>query len=613
MVETSFPIRFGKYILLDRLASGGMAEVFRAKVTGAEDFQRLVAIKCMLPTLARDPQFATMFVDEAKLASQLSHANIVQIHELGKIDERLYIVMELINGHDLRHIIRTAKKKNLPIPFGFTAYVINRAAEGLDYAHSKTGMTGDPLNLIHRDISPQNILVSYDGGVKIVDFGIAKAEHRRTETNAGVLKGKFSYMAPEQVMGANLDKRSDIFALGIVLFELLTQKRLFHGKTDVAIMDRVRNAAVPKLVDVMPSAPPEFEDVIERALARNPTDRYANAMEMAEALQPILIETRSIFGGKQASEFMKVLYETELESLQQLFKRYATITWEECRETSGEHSPPEENLVFESDFDGAERRVLNGTPRADEMESTSDAIPKQHSRVQGFDPSYSSSRHRVVSRITPQLGRVDPTDSKDLAPLEIESIGSAAKMVLVSLVILTMVVIGAVVFVFSGKKPVTVQRTVVRDITPVISEDRKPASKDTGPQAVESGGADVAAKPRIRAESTRGGGVNPKEMPNIGQGSSGDESKQQAIVYGYLSVKSLLGSGKGEEGTRIKVYINDEDAGYSPITFYKVPVGEVSIRIEEQASKPPYRVKRLKETVRADHTRAKPKTVLIQF
>ena len=125
--------------------------------------------------------------------------------------------MELINGHDLRHVIRTARKKSLPVPFGFTAYVINRAAEGLDYAHAKTGMNGEPLNLIHRDISPQNILVSYDGGVKIVDFGIAKAEQRMTETNAGVLKGKFSYMAPEQVMGAQMDNRSDIFALGIVL------------------------------------------------------------------------------------------------------------------------------------------------------------------------------------------------------------------------------------------------------------------------------------------------------------------------------------------------------------------------------------------------------------
>ena len=200
MVTDQFPARFGKYIILDRINAGGMAEVFRAKITGAEQFERLIAIKCMLPELLEDDTFTTMFIDEAKLASQLTHANIVQIYELGRLNERLYIAMELVNGRDVRHILRTARANLAPIPLGFAAYVVAKAAEGLDFAHRKAGANGEPLALVHRDVSPQNILVSYDGEVKVVDFGIAKAEARATETQMrACLKGKFAYMAPEQV------------------------------------------------------------------------------------------------------------------------------------------------------------------------------------------------------------------------------------------------------------------------------------------------------------------------------------------------------------------------------------------------------------------------------
>ncbi|RYF08106.1 MAG: serine/threonine protein kinase, partial [Deltaproteobacteria bacterium] len=203
-------------MLLDRINAGGMAEVFRAKMTGAEQFERYLAIKCMLPQLLADEHFIGMFIDEAKLASQLSHANIVQIYELGRQHERLYIAMELVQGRDLRHVIRLARARGLALPQGFAAYVISRAAAGLDFAHRKQGVDGRPLQLVHRDVSPQNILVSYDGEVKVVDFGIAKAEARATETQAGVLKGKFAYMSPEQVRGDDIDRRADIFALGSV-------------------------------------------------------------------------------------------------------------------------------------------------------------------------------------------------------------------------------------------------------------------------------------------------------------------------------------------------------------------------------------------------------------
>ena len=185
--QQTFPRRFGRYILLDKVNTGGMAEVYRAKVSGTDNFQRIVAIKCMLPSLMEDKEFGTMFVDEARLAAQLNHGNIVQIYELGRHEEQLYIAMELVNGHDLRATTKRARKLGKRLGVGFVAYIVSKAAEALDYAHNKLSLEGTPLLLVHRDVSPQNILVSYDGEVKVVDFGIAKAAHRATETRAGTL------------------------------------------------------------------------------------------------------------------------------------------------------------------------------------------------------------------------------------------------------------------------------------------------------------------------------------------------------------------------------------------------------------------------------------------
>jgi len=301
---------------MDRIASGGMAEVFRAKVTGAADFERLVAIKCMLPHLAKDEQFTKMFIDEAKMASLLSHTNISQIYELGNHNGRLYLVMELITGHDLRHILKTSNKLGLRIPFPVVAYIVSRVAEGLDFAHRKRNLDGQPLKLVHRDISPQNILVSFEGEVKVVDFGIAKAEQRATETQAGVLKGKFAYMAPEQVRGIEVDHRADIFSLGIVLHELLTGKKLFHGQSDLSVLEKIRVPEIPAIRDVVPNAPPEFDLVLRRALAVDREQRFANANEMAEALQPLMIDNNRIVGARSAAEYMRAVYVVEVEAHQ---------------------------------------------------------------------------------------------------------------------------------------------------------------------------------------------------------------------------------------------------------------------------------------------------------
>ncbi|WDT79866.1 MAG: serine/threonine-protein kinase [Candidatus Manganitrophus sp.] len=226
----SQPIRFGKYLLLDKIGTGGMAELFLAKQTGLSGFEKSVAIKRILPHLTQGSEFIAMFINEAKLAALLTHQNIVQIYDLGNVDQCHYIAMEYIMGKDLRTVINHGKSKNIPLSIGDALLIVSKICSALDYAHRKKDLNGNDLHLVHRDISPQNILVSYEGEVKLVDFGIAKAAMGGQETKTGVLKGKLAYMSPEQAWGKPVDGRTDLFALGIVLYEAVTGERLFSGK-----------------------------------------------------------------------------------------------------------------------------------------------------------------------------------------------------------------------------------------------------------------------------------------------------------------------------------------------------------------------------------------------
>jgi serine/threonine protein kinase len=238
------PIPFGKYYLLERINVGGMAEVFKAKTFGVEGFERIVAVKRILPNIAEDEEFITMFIDEAKISVQLTHANIAQIYELGAINNSYFIAMEYIPGKDMRAIFERCRKKGEPAPIPLSCYVVSKLCEGLDYAHRKKDGMGRDMNIVHRDVSPQNVLISYEGEVKVIDFGIAKAAGKATKTQAGILKGKFGYMSPEQVRGLPIDRRSDIFSTGIVLYELLTNERLFHGESDFSTLEKVRNVEI---------------------------------------------------------------------------------------------------------------------------------------------------------------------------------------------------------------------------------------------------------------------------------------------------------------------------------------------------------------------------------
>jgi serine/threonine protein kinase len=307
------PVPFGKYYLLERINVGGMAEVFKAKTFGVEGFERLLAVKRILPNIAEDEEFITMFIDEAKIAVQLQHANIAQIFDLGKVDESFFIALEFVHGRDLRSIFDRMRNKGDSLPIAMACYVTMQVCEGLDYAHNKRDAQGRELNLVHRDISPQNVLIGYEGEVKLIDFGIAKAAGKASKTQAGILKGKFGYMSPEQVRGLPIDKRSDIFAVGIVLYELLTGERLFIGESDFSTLEKVRNVEIMPPSSYNKKIPQELERVVLKALARDPEDRYANAIDLHDDLQSFLYSVGEFFSRKDLAAWMKKTFAMEIE------------------------------------------------------------------------------------------------------------------------------------------------------------------------------------------------------------------------------------------------------------------------------------------------------------
>ncbi|MBW1871320.1 MAG: serine/threonine protein kinase, partial [Deltaproteobacteria bacterium] len=302
------PAPFGKYHLLEKVAVGGMAEVYLAKAFGAAGFERLLIIKKILPHMAEDDEFITMFIDEARIASTLNHSNIVQINELGKEDNDYFIAMEFVHGKDLSRIYDhlVSAKQKMPIPLA--VLITTRVCEGLDYAHRKADSRGNSLSIIHRDVSPGNILISYDGGIKLIDFGIAKAQNRMGRTTAGTLKGKFGYMSPEQVRGMPLDHRTDIFSLGILLYEMLTGERLFGGESDFGTLEKVRNAIIAPPTTYNRKIPSDLEAIVMRALAREPEERYDWASDLQEDISKFLLEDGSLITTKSLAAFMRDIF-----------------------------------------------------------------------------------------------------------------------------------------------------------------------------------------------------------------------------------------------------------------------------------------------------------------
>ena len=297
-------IPFGKYILLNKISSGASAAVYRAKIRGEAGFERLVAVKRILPHMAGDPEFVKTFVREAKIAARLNHTNICPIYELGKVGESLYMAMEWIAGKDLSAVTRRIEKRGEVMPPVLAAWIAMKLCDALDYAHTLKDARGNATGIIHRDLSPRNIVISYEGQVKLVDFGLAKAAGRAQQTNVDALKQKLGYMSPELVKGRAPDARSDIFGVGICLYEMMTGRRLFAGKDDMATLKMVSSASVPPPSALVEDAPEDLELIIMRALEREPDDRWQSANEMAQALAGFIAANDPRFGTHHAAEWM---------------------------------------------------------------------------------------------------------------------------------------------------------------------------------------------------------------------------------------------------------------------------------------------------------------------
>lgn len=308
-----FARQLGRYHLLDRIAIGGMAEIYRAKTFDSTGKEHLVAIKRVIPKLAEDDDLLQMLVDEAKLVSQLSHPNIASVYEFARVGDDYFIAMEYIDGRDLRTILNKCLKNRISIPIEHSAFIILSVLEALHAAHTHKDATGECLNIVHRDISPANLLIAFEGQIKLCDFGIAKAKHSRMQTQTGVIKGKVKYMSPEQAMGKVLDCRSDIFSCGSVLYELVTGEQPFIADDETSLLFLVRDTRYRRPKSLNPNLPDPLEAIIKKLMSRSRRLRYQSAEEAANALRLFLEQFFPDYTPSSLGLFIQSLFTTQIE------------------------------------------------------------------------------------------------------------------------------------------------------------------------------------------------------------------------------------------------------------------------------------------------------------
>ncbi len=369
---------YGQYVLVRKLAEGGMAEIFLAKLLGADGFERNVVIKRMLSNLSSIPDFVEMFRDEARLAARLSHPNIIQIHELGFIEGCYYICMEYLAGEDFSTTLRQAGRKRQYTPLPIVMRTMVDAARGLHFAHDFTNESGQPLHIVHRDISPSNLYVTYQGQVKVLDFGIAKASSRLVQTRTGVVKGKYIYMAPEQARGEEVDRRADIFSLGVSLYESVTNVRPFARENDLAVLNALLTGDFMPPAQLRRDLPKELEAVVLKAMALRPEDRYATASEFADALEHCLAGKVPLASNKELAEYLRAQFGDERFTEKTRVPTLATLKTLSAQMGA---APPEKPVVFASSGVFPAAGAAPAQPRKDS--STGIVAPPSSPPVEG--------------------------------------------------------------------------------------------------------------------------------------------------------------------------------------------------------------------------------------
>lgn len=360
--------KLGQYQLLKQLAQGGMAQVFKAKTVDSNGLERLVVIKRILPHISADPEYVEMLVDEAKIAVNFTHGNIAQVYDLGRVKEDYFIVMEYVDGKTLSHILKKLKHRLKDFPVDILLYCFIEVCHGLDYVHNRVGPDGNPLLVVHRDISPQNIILSYAGNIKIIDFGVAKARYKEGKTESGVLKGKFAYMSPEQARSDVIDHRSDLFSVGILIWEMVTGERLFKRATNHETVQAIQKAKFAPASSLREDLPRELDKIIKKALQKSPRQRYQNGGEIAGALEKLLFVLNPDFKSIQAAEFIYKLFgpeEDEKELPAQIFQKEVTPVTGSLRvhKAALKNHDDEATLKEEVDFATPVRKIALNFPR----------------------------------------------------------------------------------------------------------------------------------------------------------------------------------------------------------------------------------------------------------
>ncbi len=381
--------QLGRYHLLDRIAFGGMAEIYRAKTFDSQGHAHLVAVKRVLAHLAEDDDFIQMLVDEAKIASVLRHHNIARVYEFARAHGEYFIAMEHVDGKDTRTILERCRQKKKPMPAEHAAYVAAEIGAALHAAHSATDPKRRPLRIVHRDVSPSNVIVSYTGEVKLCDFGIAKATLSRVNTKTGVIKGKVKYMSPEQALGRKLDHRSDIFSLGSCLYEMLTRVPPFTASNEMDLLIKVRDAKYRPVSDLVPSVPPELEGITDKCLTRSRAHRYQTAGEVEADLRTFLKRFVPTYSRSHLGRYVRKMFASEIERELRMLEEF--VIADEVSDDVGENLIPQTEEVPaphvpfhpQADLDGAAAGAAARGPRLRrrlQPDHAADRAPGRHRR-----------------------------------------------------------------------------------------------------------------------------------------------------------------------------------------------------------------------------------------
>lgn len=486
-------VKYGNYILMDKIAMGGMAELFKARQNGVDGFKRIVAVKRILPHLAANEEFVTMFTDEAKLAAQLNHPNIGHIYELGKIKDSYFIAMEYVEGKDLRAILKEALDAEKQVPFRVATYISQKVCSALDYAHKAKDADGKSMDLVHRDVSPQNVIISTNGEVKLVDFGIAKAVSKASHTQSGALKGKLLYMSPEQAWGKDIDGRADIFALGVVFWELLTGRKLFYGDSEMSILEKVREAVVEPVSKYREDVPEELERIVLKSLEKDPHKRYRTCKAMLADLERFSYkEWQTLPSASDAVSFLQGFFPNvyKLESLEGPGGEEKAASVETPGVTV---KPKQEEKVAKPPVDVVDKKPAKKTP----------GTKKGRGAGKKAKPPAAEKKKEVPQPPQPETVPAKAEESAGMFGEFVHKEEKANKkpMLIAASVIVVLIVVVGLFFVLKGKK----KPTAPQPKKPVV-EKPKPVEKPVEKKPEEKPPEEVKTPPKPTVDETAAAG-----------------------------------------------------------------------------------------------------------